>query len=198
MYMHHQKVILRVCVFINCLILVVTITPQKVFSQETIPDTLSIDTSYHHSPGKAALLSTILPGMGQIYNRKHWKWKVPLIYAGLGASLSFAVVNHREFKRYRTAYQLRLDNDSTTIDEFAAIGLTDAGIESNIDLYKSTRDLFYIITGLVYVLNIIDANVQAHLFHFPVNDNLSLHIQPDVRLTTQRSLSKGFSLVLHL
>lgn len=160
-------------------------------------DTIVLDSSKTkiHSPAKATIMSTIVPGLGQIYNRKYWK--LPIIYGGIGTSLYFAFSNNKEFNRFKNAYLIRIDSDSTTTDEFEGI-LTDANIRTNMDVYRRNRDFSYIIAGLIYVFNIVDAAVDAHLFTFPVNDNLTFHFQPSMQLTNNRQFSKGFSLIITL
>lgn len=160
-----------------------------------LPDTLKIEMAKPHPPNKAALFSAIVPGLGQAYNKKYWK--MPIIYAAIGTSLYFGISNNRNFKKYKNAYTIRLDDDPLTIDEFDGL-LTDAGLEANIDFHQRNKDLFFIVAGLFYIFNIVDAGVDAHLFNFPKNDNLSFNLQPNLELTHNNQLSKGFKLVINL
>lgn len=129
-----------------------------------------------HSPKKASLYSAICPGLGQAYNKKYWK--IPVLYAGFAGLGYFIYSNQKDYIRYRTAYRIRLDGDPATIDEFA---LT---IKSNDKLLRDTqtlhrwRDLSIFGTALLYLMNIVDATVDAHLYSFDVSDDLSLNIQP--------------------
>ncbi len=130
-----------------------------------------------HSPKKATLLSTALPGAGQAYNKKYWK--IPVIYAGF-AGLSYLVkVNHDDYLIYKNAFRKRLDGDESTIDPFVGI-YSDNDLSTLKDFYRRNRDLSIIGIGVLYVLNILDASVDAHLFHFNVNDQLTLQLQPSV------------------
>jgi hypothetical protein len=129
-----------------------------------------------HSPKKASLYSTICPGLGQAYNKKYWK--IPVLYAGF-AGLGYLIYsNQKDYIRFRTAYRIRLDGDPATIDEFVF------SIRSDDKLLKATktihrwRDLSIFGTALLYVMNIVDASVDAHLFSFDVSDDLSLNVQP--------------------
>lgn len=160
-------------------------------------DTILVDTAKtkQHSPTKATIMSLVVPGLGQVYNKKYWK--LPIIYGGIGTSLYFAFSNNKEYNRFRSAYLIRIDDDVNTIDEFEGI-LTDANIKVNMDVYQRNRDFSYIIAGLIYVFNVVDATVDAHLFTFPVNDNLTFHFQPSMQLTDNKNLSKGFSLIITL
>lgn len=167
------------------------------FSQTLQSDTIVLDSAKirTHSPTKATLMSMVVPGLGQVYNKKYWK--LPIIYGGIGTSLYFAFSNNKEYKRFRSAYLIRIDDDASTVDEFEGI-LTDANIRTNMDVYQRNRDFSYIIAGLIYVFNIVDATVDAHLFTFPVNDNLTFHFQPSMQLTDNKDFSKGFSLIITL
>ena len=160
-----------------------------------ISDTVKVEEVKLHSPAKATIFSTVLPGMGQVYNKKYWK--VPIIYAGLGTSMVFAISNHKHFKDFKTAYLQRVDGDPTTIDEYDGI-LSESSLRANMDYHQRNRDLSYILAGVCYVLNIIDAAVDAHLFNFPKNDNLSFNFQPSLELTANNQLSRGFKLVINL
>ena len=120
-------------------------------------------------------MSAILPGAGQVYNKK-W-WKVPIIYGGF-AGLGYAIIfNQGEYDLYRNAYLKRLDDNSSTVDEFDGV-YSDANLIELQDYYRKNRDLSIIGGVLLYVMNIIDANVDAHLFNFDVSEDLSLNIAP--------------------
>ena len=123
------------------------------------------------APAKAAFYSAILPGLGQAYNKKYWK--IPLVYGAIGTSLYFYSDNNKKYHQYRDAYKKRLAGEE---DEF---GFLDNGrLIAAQRFYQRNRDLSLLITGIFYILNIVDANVDAHLMQFNVNDNLSL--APDV------------------
>ena len=130
-----------------------------------------------HSPGKAALFSAVLPGFGQLYNKKYWK--IPVIYAGFGTLIYFIVFNNNEYQRYRTAFILRNDNDPLTHDEFEG-KLTPDELKYLKDEYRRYRDLNIIMTAGLYALNIIDANVDAHFFDYDISPDLSLKLEPAV------------------
>jgi len=136
------------------------------------------DSLRFHSPKKAALFSAIVPGLGQAYNKKYWK--IALIYVAAGALTYYAIDNNKEYQKFRTAYNLRTDNDSTTIDQFAKI-YPDYVLLDEVDRWRRYRDLNIVGLVLVYVLNIVDANVDAHLFDFNINNDLSLRVEPYYR-----------------
>ena len=128
-----------------------------------------------HSPRKAAIYSAVLPGWGQIYNKKYWK--LPIIYAGFFGLGYFVKVNHEDYKTYKEAYKWRLDGDPTTIDDYVDV-YSDQDLVTLKDFYRRNRDLSAIGMGLLYVLNVLDAAVDAHLFHFSVSDELTMQVVP--------------------
>ncbi len=151
------------------------------FSQEKIADgliakdTLNSDEIDPLTPAKAAFYSAIVPGLGQAYNKKYWK--IPLVYGAMGTSIYFYVDNNRKYHNYRDAYKKRLAGNP---DEQYAY-LDDGRLISAQRFYQRNRDLSLLITGLFYILNIVDANVDAHLMQFNVNDKLSFRpeLYPD-------------------
>ncbi len=144
-----------------------------------------------HSPKKASLLSAVAPGAGQIYNRKYWK--APIVWAGLGVSIYFIQENTREYKRYKSNYIALVDGDPTTVDEFNGRYSADQML-SVTNTYRKWRDLSYIAVGAVYVLNIIDASVDAHFVRFDVSPDLTMGVGPSLQLAAQGGI--GLSLQL--
>jgi hypothetical protein len=132
-------------------------------------------TKKYHSPKKAALYSTILPGLGQAYNKKYWK--IPIIYAGAAALIYSINLNQTKYVQYRDAYKYRIDNNPLTTDNYVG-KYTDENLNTLQKYYHRYRDLSVIGAGLLYIINIVDASVDAHLFTFDVDDNLSFNIHP--------------------
>lgn len=128
------------------------------------------------SPAKAAFYSAILPGLGQIYNKSYWK--VPLVYGAIGTGVYFYIRNTKEFDRYQSAYKRRLAG--YTDDEFygnrgdGQPRLSTDGLRRAQQFYRRNQELSLLITVGLYALNIIEANVDAHLKQFNVDENLSL------------------------
>ena len=158
-------------------------------------DTVAYEPDWRvgHSPGKAALYSALLPGAGQVYNRK-W-WKVPIAYAGLGISYYFIRENTREYQRYKTAYLATIDGDPNTVDEFDG-QFTSAGLLNATEQYRRWMEWSYIAFGLVYILNVMDAAVDAYFVRFDVSPDLSLRLAPSLSLAAQGAL--GLSLGVNL
>ncbi|CAN5446843.1 DUF5683 domain-containing protein [soil metagenome] len=128
-----------------------------------------------HSVRKATLLSTFIPGAGQVYNHKIWK--VPILYAGFIGVGSIIKFNNDYYQKFNKALILRLDGDSTTVDAYSG-KYSDSQLAQLSDNYHRNRDLSIVIFTLIYVLNIIDAHVDAHLFSFNVSDDLSMQVRP--------------------
>lgn len=162
-------------------------------AQGTVPVQKTDSILLKHSPVKATLLSTFIPGAGQVYNRKYWK--VPVVYAGLGLMAYTIDFNNDRYKKYRNALKKRLDDDPSTTDDYAEL-YSDEDLVTLKDFYHRNRDLSVIGAVVVYVLNIIDASVDAHLFYFDVSDNLEVNLQPSVFPSNNFSTSAGISLQL--
>lgn len=147
-------------------------------------DTLAKKTT-EHSSRKAALLSTLLPGAGQVYNRKYWK--PPVIYAAL-AGLGYLVkLNSDKYKTYKQAYIYRTDNDASTVDAYIN-KYSDDNLLTLKNSYQRSRDFNIICIAAVYVLNIVDATVDAHLYTFDVSDDLSMQLYPTFIYSAQSNV----------
>lgn len=120
------------------------------------------------TPAKAAFYSAILPGLGQAYNKKYWK--IPIVYGAIGTSLYYYIDSNQKYHQYRDAYKRRLEG--YTDDEFNY--LDETRLISAQKFYQRNRDLSALFVVGFYVLNIIDANVDAALIQFNVNEDLSL------------------------
>ena len=120
------------------------------------------------TPAKAAFYSAILPGLGQAYNKKYWK--IPLVYGAIGTSLYFYIDNNKKYHDYRDAYKRRLEGYNDDNYQF----LDESRLIAGQKFYQRNRDLSALFVVGFYVLNIIDANVDAALIQFNVNERLSM------------------------
>lgn len=128
----------------------------------------------YSSARKASILSAILPGLGQAYNKKYWK--IPIVYAGIGGFGYMFFSNNKQYNLYRANVKAYNDDDPTTVP-----GLPQYSSDQSQTLklqYRKYRDFAVIGFSLVYLINIIDANVDAHLKTFDVSDDLSIYIDP--------------------
>ena len=122
-------------------------------------------------PTKASFYSALLPGLGQAYNKKYWK--IPIVYGAIGSSLYFYINNNDKYHSYRDAYKQRLLGLPDQYDY-----LDDTRLIQAQRFYQRNRDLSLLFCVGFYILNIVDANVDAHLIQFNVSDKLSF--APDV------------------
>jgi hypothetical protein len=161
------------------LFLFLTIGIYSSHSQIKIEEFNSKTDSVHYktidplAPSKAAFFSAVLPGLGQAYNKKYWK--IPIAYGGMAIGYYFYNQNNKSYKEFRNIYKRRLEG--YTDDKYFGIYSDNVLINAQ-RTYQRNRDISLVVILGVYVLNIIDANVDAHLLQFNVSDNLS--VRPDI------------------
>ncbi|MDF0706325.1 DUF5683 domain-containing protein [Flagellimonas okinawensis] len=130
------------------------------------------------APSKAAFYSAILPGLGQIYNKRYWK--VPIVWGAIGTGIYAYSYNNTEYRRARNAYKRRLAG--FTDDEFSREDgtpiISDEALQEAQENTQRDRDLALVITIALYALNIIDANVDSHLKQYNVSDDLAIDFNP--------------------
>jgi|TARA_R110000823_G_scaffold243818_3_gene368105 hypothetical protein len=120
------------------------------------------------APAKAAFYSAVVPGLGQVYNKKYWK--IPIIYAGMAAGVYFYKQQDDEYDRFRDAYKRRLAGYDD--DEFQ--GISDDRLINAQKSAQKNKSISIIVTVAFYLLNVVDANVDAHLRQYEVSEDLSL------------------------
>lgn len=162
------------------------IAQEKNNKKEKLPEAIVIDSLVKIenpinplSPAKAAFYSAVLPGLGQAYNKKYWK--IPIVYGGLATGIYFYTTNNKEYNRYRDAYKSRLAGLATDEFYFDSQGtplttprVTTEGLQRGQKFYRKNKEISLLVTLGIYALNIIDANVDAHLMQYNVDENLSL------------------------
>ena len=129
-----------------------------------------------HSIGRAAVFSTVLPGLGQAYDKKYWK--IPIIYAGFAAIGYFVVINNNEYLQYKEAFLYVANGDTIPIDNPYVIKYNQVQLKDAMDFYRRNRDLSIIIGALWYTLNILEAYVDAHFFDYDISEDLSMRVSP--------------------
>lgn len=139
------------------------------------------------NPRKATLLSAVLPGAGQVYNNK--AWKVPLIYAGFMTNIYFIGFNNKRYQTFRTALFAFDEGDKSQFPS-----LNREALVRNIDYWRQNRDMTILLLVGIYALNLIDANVDAHLSGFDISDDISMKIEPNVGTFAASGNSLGLTL----
>ncbi len=162
-----------------------------VYKNDSIQSKRAVNKAIYGNARKATIMSACFPGLGQIYNRKYWK--APVIYVALGGIGYWGVTNQIKYKYYSTNLKAIHDEDANTINE--TLYSSDQLITQK-RYYQKYRDISIMLGALVYLVNIIDANVDAHLRTFDVSDDLSLQFNPYSNLDYNNKLQAGLSLKL--
>ena len=160
----------------------------NIFSQKS---DFSFDELDPLNPSKAAFFSAVFPGAGQAFNKKYWK--IPIIYTAIGTSIYSYDFNQKRYWDYRNAYKSRKAGYKN--DEFQNLITDDDRLLDGADFHKKNRDLSMVFIVGFYILNILDANIDAHLKQYNVNENLTLRPYLDNE-TKFNSESVGLSLNL--
>lgn len=156
------------------------------------PATESVDSAKmaqvakRFNPQKALLYAAILPGTGQIYNKKYWK--VPIVYGGF-AFLGYYIDFYNDRYRFYRAELFQELNTGTS-----STGLPESQIRNVIERYRRERDFFIVLSGIWYALQIIDAHVDSHLKEFDVNPNLQVKVEPTFTQDMVLGKQHGFSI----
>ena len=153
-----------------------------------------------YDPKVAARRSAIIPGWGQIYNKKYWK--LPIVYGGLGVSGYIFVNNIKIYKEYKFAYSARVkaaavppdSSDYNQLDPIYKV-LSPNSIRSARDEFRRYVDYSALVFLLLWGLNVVDAAVDAHLKNFDVSPDLSLQVRPGY---SDMARTNGVSLVLKI
>lgn len=150
-------------------------------------------------PKIAATRSAILPGLGQIYNKKYWK--LPIVYGALGATggiFTYNLTNYKDLKQaYTGKFNARVFNDSTEYFKIKPnlLPLSEESLRFNRDQFRRNLDYTVLVFVLLWGLNVVDAAVDAHLKSFDISPDLSLKIKPGHSSMAQ---TNGISLVLQI
>jgi hypothetical protein len=153
-----------------------------------------------HSPKKAAIRSALLPGLGQIYNKKYWK--LPIVYGALGTCAGvffFNLGNYKDTKlAYRVKYNMRvLRTDSALYANVKPYlkPLSEESLRFYRNQYRRDIDYSALFFLILWGLNVVDATVDAHLKSFDVSPDLSLRFKPGY---SDLAKTSGLSLVLKI
>ena len=159
------------------------------YSQE---NELKFDELDPTAPSKAAFYSAVFPGLGQGFNKKYWK--IPIVYAAIGTSVYSYDFNQKKYWDYRNAYKSRKAGYKN--DPYQNLILDDDRLLDGAEFHKKNRDLSMVFIVGFYILNILDANIDAHLKQYNVNESLTIkpYINNDIEFYEQ---SIGISLNLN-
>ena len=144
-------------------------------------DIIETEISNKKNPRRALLYSLALPGLGQAYVGKYWK--IPVIYSALGGTAYLINSNNKKYKKYLTGLNEILWHQIDSTEYPITIFADNPDVETITqykDKFRRTRDLSALLFITVYVFNLIDASVYAHLYDFDISDDLSLKIRPEV------------------
>ncbi len=169
-----------------------TLAPKNITVKKNAP-TDKVKPAF--SPRKAAIKSAIVPGLGQIYNKKYWK--LPLVYGALGTTAGVFIYNVKTYKKLRTAYTLKADDnpDNDILIDPKFRNISAQSLKSYRNVFRQNVDYSVLFFIIFWGLNVVDASVDAHLKSFDVNDNLSLQIVPGYSPVANTS---GVSLVFNV
>lgn len=159
---------------------------------DTVKAKREVKKAIYSKARKAALLSAIIPGAGQAYNKQYWK--MPIVYAALGGLGYWGYTNNKNYKYFSKNLKAIYDDDPSTIN---VSGYSSDQLVTEKKDYKKYRDLAIIFGALAYTLNIIDANVAAHLKTFDVSDDVSLQLKPYTAFDYNNNLQTGLSIRLN-
>ncbi len=185
----HVKIFLLL-IFTICSITVKAATKDSISSSKY--DSSATRHTFNPSPKKAAFWA-MLPGGGQVYNRKYWK--LPIVYGALGGGSFFIASNAVRLKNYNQAlyYKLR----GMTVPDADLDALSVAQITSSRNNYRSNLEVATIVTTLLWGLSFVDAVVDAHMHSFDMGENLSMKVSPKI-LTVNNNYYPSIRLTLQL
>ena len=169
------------------LLFIFLLTGHYILAQEVIRDTLKTEKDIVAEieklnknklsaldPRKAGWKSAILPGWGQYYNRKYWK--IPVVWGAIGTGVGFIIWNNNQYVRYKNAFNAQLNGLPHEFSDISGVDLLTA-LGNAQDRRRRQRDYAIAITLGVYILNIVDAIVDAHLYEGRKDPDLAILIK---------------------
>lgn len=175
-----------------CFIIAILLVQKLSTAQDTIQPP---QTQREHCPERATWYAIALPGLGQAYNRKFWK--IPIVYAGFAGFGYNAYINRNEYLKFREAFLHVLNQDTIPIDNPYVDRYNLQQLKQGRDFYRRNMEFGYILTAFWYILTVLDATVDAHLFDYDISEDLSLRASPAMlpNLSSRRYIS-GMTLTL--
>src|ERR1700757_2030490 len=195
--------------FLSCLFLLVFFSSKNfaavnftVFNPPSDTSEKAIKKLSNKQAHRAAVMSAILPGLGQAYNKKYWK--IPVVYAFLAGGIALFAYENNNYQQYHQELLLRYKyHDSASVytlhnnnPSFANYSTTSLNTQKMV--YDKHRDFSAVGILIIYALNVIDASIDGHFKTFDVSDNLSLNVKPKTFYCAQNPLGIGAGLSLSL
>jgi len=182
----------------------------KIIIKETMKDSTKIkqkvDEKLHvqlepkfklRPPTRAALLSAVLPGAGQYYNKKGWAIRVPLVYIALAVPAYLSIQNHASYRIFRENYLYMQDENPATKPQPSFTSRSPNQVQRQRDTYRRDRDFYMIVTGIFYLLNIGEATTTAHFNNFDIDDDISFKFKTQMEsIGMNNDRLAGVSLVM--
>jgi hypothetical protein len=173
------------------------VTPGDSLISET-PDTVLLKSyAARYNPRKALLYAAVVPGLGQIYNKKYWK--LPLVYGGF-FGIGYAINFYNEsYQKYKAELFYNLDNgfeEDGDLNPDGESGYTTGGLRTIVDKSRRERDFWVIMMGAMYILQMVDAHVDAHLKEFDLNPNLRVSVEPTIDQSALMGRQTSVSLII--
>ena len=170
-------------------------TPTDTLISKSGKRVVDIDTySQRFNPRKAMLYAAVLPGLGQVYNKKYWK--LPLVYGGFYALITVVDFYSKTGNKARNDLFDLLDGKVNAQSRSLLFDLTETQLRTIIDQAQRQRDYFLIFTGFLYLLQMVDAHVDAHLKEFDLNPKLKVRIEPHMENSYYTGTSTGIAIKL--
>lgn len=165
--------------------------PDSIISRSGKGKVITIESyARRFDPRKALLYSAVLPGMGQVYNKKYWK--VPIVYGGFAGGVYLITFYQDTYDKYKSElFGILSDGVSTSPS-----GFTETQLRNIIRKARRERDFFTIMTGFWYILQLVDAHVDAHLKEFDLNPQLQISLEPTLQNSQMTGRTTGLSLTL--
>ena len=178
-----KKKLFSICCFY--IVFMLKINAQNVDNQRIVKDSLpkntpsvsktKKDSAFIPNPKKAAMYA-IIPGGGQIYNRKLWYVRLPLVYGAIGGAVGYLSFNNSKYKLYKRNYFNKVNN--LPLDSGINQAVTADKLKQGREYYYKQVQQAYVLTGVVYVLSAAEAFTTAHLLNFDVSENISFKVKP--------------------
>ena len=151
------------------------------FMKQSVQINQKIDKFFEKPNPKTATYLALVPGLGQIYNKKYWK--LPIVYAGFAVTGYFAFSNRDYYQQYNAAYKCKVEDEDECEDPLAQ-KYSPEDLQTIRDYYRRNMELSFIVMAAWYVLQLLDATVDAHLYYWEIDESTTLSVQPLINPAT--------------